>query len=57
MPKTSNFYGLSKIYKSEEIKIAIEIQKSEYTEIPDLSDFKFRPIVAGPSQPTKNSSN
>ena len=49
IPRTSNFYGLSKIHKSKEIKIAVKTQKSEYEEIPNPSDLKFRPIVAGPS--------
>ena len=50
--KTSNFYGLPKIYKSKQIKNVIETQKSEYIEIPNSSDLKFKPIVAGPSCPT-----
>ena len=49
---TSNFYGLPRIHKSKLIKNAIETPKSEYTEIPNPSDLKFRPIVAGPSFPT-----
>ena len=35
------------------MKNAVEAHKSEYIEIPDLSDLKFRPIVAVPSCPTK----
>ena len=50
--KTSNFYGLPKIHKSKQIKNAVEIQKSKYTESPNPSDLKFRPIVADPSGPT-----
>ena len=49
---TSNFYGLPKINKSKQIKNAGETQKSEYIEIPNPSDLKFTPIVAGPSCPT-----
>ena len=39
--KWSNFYGLPKIHKSEEIKIAVATQKSEYMEIPNPSDLKL----------------
>ena len=49
---TTNFYRLSKIHKSKQIKNAIETQKSEYIEIPNPSDLKFRPIVSGQSCPT-----
>ena len=38
IPKTSNFYGLLKIRKSEEIKIVVEIQKSKYIAVPSPSD-------------------
>ena len=55
--KTSNFYGLPKIHKSEIIKNAIQIQQSEYIEIHRPKDLKFRPIVAGPSCPTHRLSN
>ena len=34
---------------SRKIKIAVETQKSEYREIPDPSDLKFTPMVAGSS--------
>ena len=44
---TSNFDGLPKIHKSKQIKNAKETQKSKYIEIPNPSDLKFRPIVAG----------
>ena len=51
IPITSNF-GLPKIHKSKQIKNAVETQKSEYLEIPNPGDLKFRPIVAGLSCPT-----
>ena len=51
--KSSNFYRLLKLHKSEEIKVAIETQKSEYIVIRNARDHIFRPIVAGPSCPTK----
>ena len=38
---------------SEEIKIVVETQKSEYAEIPDTNNLKFRPIVSGLSYPIK----
>ena len=47
-----NFYGLPKIHKSKKIKNAVETQKSEYIEIPNPSNLKCRPIVAGTSCPT-----
>ena len=49
----SNFNWQPKIHKSKEIKIAVEIQKSEYIEIPEPSDYKFKPIVGGPTSPHK----
>ena len=51
-PITSNFYELPKIHKSKQIKNAVVTQKSEYIEIPNPNDLKFRPIAAGPSFPT-----
>ena len=55
--KTSNFYGLPKIHKSIEIQNKIITQNSEYIQILNPSDLKFRPIVAGPSCPTHRISN
>ena len=52
--KTSNFDALPKIHKSKQIKNAVETQKSEYTEIPNPSDLKSRPIVADLSCPTSS---
>ena len=46
------FFLISEIHKSEEIRIAVETQKAAYIEIPTPSDFKFTPIVSGPSGPT-----
>ena len=46
--KTSNFYGLPKVHKSDIIKKAIHEQNEEYIWIPRPADLKFRPIVAGP---------
>ena len=52
IPKTGNFYRLQNIYKFKEIKIAVETPKSEYIEIPNPIDLKFRLLIAGPSCPT-----
>jgi hypothetical protein len=57
LPKTSNFYGLPKIHKSEEIKNAIQNQNSDYITLVNPEDLKFRPIVAGPICPTSRLSN
>ena len=52
-PKTSRLYELPKIYMSVEIKIAVETQISEFPEIPNPSEIKFKPIVAASLLPTK----
>lgn len=47
--KTSTFYGLPKIHKSQIIENACrENKNSEYIEVEDPNDLTFRPIVAGP---------
>jgi hypothetical protein len=50
--KTSQFYGLPKIHKSEIIINAIKEQNSDTVSIKNPSDLKLRPIVAGPACPT-----
>ena len=55
--KTSQFYGLPKVHKSETIKDAINEQMSKCTETEDPPDLTFRPIVAGPACPTHRLSN
>jgi hypothetical protein len=55
--KTSNFYGLPKVHKSQEIIQAIKSQQKSYLRIIRPTDLKFRPIVAGPSCPTHRLSN
>ncbi len=50
--RTSQFYGLPKIHKSQLIIKAIEEQNCEYIEISNPADLQFRPIVAGPTCPT-----
>ena len=53
IPITRNIYGQREIHKSKQIKNAVETQKSEYIEIPNLNDLKFRPIITSPFCPTK----
>ena len=55
--KTSNFYGLPKIHKSQHITEAIKKQNTEYIQLPPPPDLKMRPIVAGTSSPTHRLSN
>ena len=47
-PQMINFYRLPKLHKTQEIRIAVKTHKSEYIEIPNFSNLKFRSIVAGP---------
>ncbi len=46
-----NYIYMYIIHKSVKRKIALEAQKSEGIEIPDSSDLKLKPIVAGLSCP------
>ena len=55
--KSSNFYGLPKIHKSNMIKNAISEHNSEYIAIQNPSDLPFRPIVGSPNAPTQRLSN
>ena len=55
--KTSNFYGLPKIHKSEAVKNAIQEQNATYIKLQAPPDLKLRPIVAGPASPTHRLSN
>lgn len=52
--KTSNIYGLPKIHKSKQIIDAINTQNSAYIHTKDVTDLKFRPIIAGPTCPTSH---
>ena len=53
--KTSTFYGLPKIHKSETIEKACkENENVEYIEVKDPQDLTFRPIVAGPNCETSH---
>ena len=55
--RSSLFYGLPKIHKSEEIINAVRTQNQLYVKILRPRDLKFRPIIAGPSCPTHRLSN
>ena len=55
--KSSSFYGLPKIHKSNLIKEKCQKTYSTYLELKDPSDLKFRPIVAGPVCETHRLSN
>ena len=46
--KTSTFYGLPKIHKSQIITSSCSESNSQYIEISDPIDLTLRPIVAGP---------
>ena len=45
--KDSNFYGTPKIHKNEQIRCAIDDQKSAFITLPPPDNLEFRPIVAG----------
>ena len=55
--KSSNFYVLPKIHKSNLIKNKCIETQSEYLELKDPIDLQFRPIVAGPVCETHRLSN
>ena len=55
--KSSNFYGLPKIHKSNLIKNKCIETQSEYLELKDPIDLQFRPIIAGPVCETHRLSN
>lgn len=47
--RQSNFYGLPKVHKSQEITEFCRRCDNSYIEIPEVEDLKLRPIIAGPS--------
>ena len=55
--KESNFYGLPKIHKCDEINRACSTSNSNYVEIKAPDNLSFRPIVAGPICETHRLSN
>ena len=55
--KSSNFYGLPKIHKSKQIQSGLENNTSSYIKLPEPTDLKLRPIIAGPACPTQRLSN
>ncbi|XP_062591597.1 uncharacterized protein LOC134253105 [Saccostrea cucullata] len=55
--KTSNFYGLPKIHKSQTIKDECKISRSTYISVASPAELTIRPIVAGPTCETHRISN
>ena len=55
--KTSQFYGLPKIHKSNAIRLACLNTESSVANITHITDLKLTPIVAGPSCLTNRLSN
>ena len=51
--KTSNFYGLPKVHKSKQVNETIKKKNPmSMVQVLNPSDLKFRPIIAGPTNPT-----
>ena len=55
--KPSNFSGLPKIHKNDKIRDACEQTYNFYVQVENVTDLKFRPIVAGPVCQTHRLSN
>ena len=55
--KPSNFYGLPKVHKSDEIRNACDQFDTHYVQVENVTNLKFRPIVAGPACQTHRLSN
>ena len=55
--KHSQFYGLHKVYKSEEIRQYCELSRQPTVYIGEIDDSKLRPIIAGPACLTNRLSN
>ena len=55
--KTSSYYVLPKIHKSQSIKEAIRANNAEYIELPPLGDLTMRTILAEPSSLTHRLNN
>ena len=55
--RSSQFYGLPKVHKSQEILRAISDQNAQCIEVLRPNDLKFRPIVGGPQCATHRLSN
>ena len=51
--KTSNFYGIPKIHKSQVIEAAIHSQNTEVVEVREPRYLELRPIVGGPNCSTR----
>ena len=52
--RSSNFYGLPKIHKSESIISKVKSCSSTYLHMSTPKDLKVRPVVAGPNAPTQH---
>ena len=55
--RESQFYGLPKVHKSQRIKLICETTITPDVTIPNVTDLKLRPIIAGPSCLTNRLSN
>ena len=55
--KPSNFYGLHKVHKSDQIRNACDQFDTHYVQVENVTNLKFRPIVAGPACQTHRLSN
>ena len=55
--KSSQFYGLPKIHKSEKIKTAIKQQNNQLINLNFPDDLPFRPIIGSPLCPTNRLSS
>ena len=55
--KHSQFYGLPKVHKSEQIKQHCENTNNSIVHIRGVNDLKLRPIIAGPTCLTNRLSN
>ena len=55
--KPSNFYGLPKVHKSDEIRNACDQFDTHYVQVEIVTNLKFRPIIAGPACQTHRLSN
>ena len=55
--KPSNFYGLPKVHKSDQIRNACDQFDTHFVQVENVTNFKFRPIVAEPACKTYRLSN
>ena len=55
--KPSNFYGLPKVYKSDQIRKVYDQFDTHYVQVKNVTNLRFRPIIAGPACLTHRLSN